>query len=292
LTSSLPIVRTRAELREIVAGWRAAGRTVGLAPTMGALHAGHLSLIGLAKTQADFAVASLFVNPTQFAPSEDFDAYPRNEQGDAALLAAAGCDLLYAPAVEEIYPLGFATSVTVDGVSSPREGAARPTHFSGVATVVTKLLIQCAADVGVFGEKDFQQLQVIRRLARDLDLPTRIVGAPIIRADDGLALSSRNAYLTVAERAIAPALHRILNAAARSLSSGASVASVEAEGAAAVLAAGFQAVDYFDVRDPHDLTRLGPGPITSAARILATVRLGRTRLLDNVAVSLPGAEVA
>jgi pantoate--beta-alanine ligase len=279
------------ELRERVARWRAAGRSVAVAPTMGALHAGHLSLITSAKNRADHAIASLFVNPTQFAPSEDFDAYPRDELNDAILLAAAGCDLLYAPAVEEIYPAGFATSVTVNGVSSSMEGAARPTHFTGVATVVAKLLIQCAADVAVFGEKDYQQLQVIRRLVVDLDLPTRIVGAPIIRADDGLALSSRNAYLTEAERAIAPELYRALNAAGRSLASGASVASVEAEGGAALLAAGFQAIDYFEVRDPDDLTRLGPDPIKTPARILATVRLGRTRLLDNVAVPLPDAKL-
>ena len=290
--SSLPIVRTKTELRARVDEWRAGGASVALAPTMGALHAGHLSLIGLAKTQADRAVASLFVNPTQFAPSEDFDAYPRDEANDAALLGAAGCDLLYAPAVEEIYPSGFATSITVDGVSRGMEGAARPTHFSGVATVVAKLLIQCTADVAIFGEKDYQQLQVIRQLVGDLDIPTRIVGAPIIRAEDGLALSSRNAYLTQAERAIAPQLHRTLCAAARSLLNGASVAAVEAEGSAALLAAGFAAVDYFEVRDPDDLTRKGPDSIETPARILATARLGRTRLLDNIGVRLPGAEFA
>ena len=168
---------------------------------------------------------------------------------------------------------------------------ARPI-FRGVATVVTKLLIQCAANVAVFGEKDYQQLQVIRRLARDLDLPTQIVGAPVIRAADGLALSSRNAYLSETERAIAPALYRTLKASARALAHGASVATVEAEGGAALLAAGFQAVDYFEVRDPDDLTRMGPEPIAAPARLLATARLGRTRLLDNVGVTLPGAELA
>ena len=288
--SSPPIVRTKAELRARVAEWRADGGSVALIPTMGALHAGHLSLVCLAKTQADRAVTSLFVNPTQFAPTEDFDAYPRDERNDASLLEAAGCDLLYAPAVAEIYPPGFATNITVDGVSRGMEGAARPTHFAGVATVVAKLLIQSGVDVAVFGEKDYQQLQVIRRLVLDLDLPTRIVGAPIVRADDGLALSSRNAYLTEAQRAVAPELNRTLIAAAKSLCKGASVASVEAEGRAALLAAGFQGVDYFDVRDPTDLTRLGPGPIKTAARVLATVRLGHTRLLDNVSSKLPGAE--
>ena len=168
----------------------------------------------------------------------------------------------------------------------------RPTHFAGVATVVTKLLIQSAADIAVFGEKDYQQLQVIRRLVRDLDLATQIVGAPIVRAEDGLALSSRNAYLTPTERAIAPALHRTLNAAAQSLANGASVTSAEAEGGAALLAAGFDAVDYFDVREPRDLTWMGPDAIKAPARILATVRLGRTRLLDNVSVRLPGSKLA
>ena len=290
--SSLAIVRTRADLRAHIARWHAAERTVAIVPTMGALHAGHLSLIGLAKTRADLAVASLFVNPTQFAPSEDFDAYPRDERNDSRLLAAAGCDLLYAPAAEEIYPAGFATRITVEGVSASMEGAARPTHFAGVATVVAKLLIQCAADVAVFGEKDYQQLQVIRRLVLDLDLPTQIVGAPIVRAEDGLALSSRNAYLTPAERAIAPALYRALRAAARSLAEGASVAVVEADGRAALLAAGFAAVDYFEARDPDDLTRMGPMPLEGPARILATARLGRTRLLDNVDVPLPSAQLA
>ncbi len=285
--SLLAIVRTRAELRGHVAGWHAAGRTVAIVPTMGALHAGHLSLIGLAKTRADHAIASLFVNPTQFAPSEDFDAYPRDEDNDAQLLAAAGCDLLYAPRAEEIYPTGFATRVTVEGVSASMEGAARPTHFAGVATVVAKLLIQSAANVAIFGEKDYQQLQVIRRLARDLDLPTQVVGAPIVRADDGLALSSRNAYLTQSERAVAPALYLTLSGAARTLAKGASVASVEIEGREALLAAGFSAVDYFEVRDPDDLTRLGPAAIEGPARVLATVRLGRTRLLDNVGLNLP-----
>jgi pantoate--beta-alanine ligase len=280
------------ELREQVAAWRAAGGSVALIPTMGALHAGHLSLITLAKQHASHAVASLFVNPTQFAPSEDFDAYPRDERNDASLLEAAGCDLLYAPTIDEIYPSGFATSVMVDGVSSPMEGAARPTHFAGVATVVAKLLIQCAADVAVFGEKDYQQLQVIHRLVRDLDLPTRIVGAPIIRAEDGLALSSRNAYLTQAERTIAPMLYQTLSVAAQKLASGARVQAVEADCSAALLAIGFQSVDYFEVRDPYDLTRLGPGPLETPARLLATARLGRTRLLDNVSVPLPDANLA
>jgi pantoate--beta-alanine ligase len=282
--SLLPTVRTKTELRSLVARWRAAGQTVALTPTMGALHAGHLSLVGLARTHADRVVTSVFVNPTQFAPSEDFDAYPRDERRDAALLADAGCDLLYAPSAEDIYPAGFSTRVAVDGLSGPMEGAARPTHFAGVATVVAKLLIQCAPDVAVFGEKDYQQLQVIRRLARDLDLPTEIVGGPIVRDADGLALSSRNAYLSPTERAVAPALYRTLRSAAAALSGGAAVADIEAESITALKAAGFRVVDYFEVRDPGDLRRLGPGPIETPARILATARVGKTRLLDNVAV--------
>ena len=181
--SPLPIVRTVAELRAQVAAWRKAGQRVGFAPTMGALHEGHLSLVQLARTRADRVVVSIFVNPTQFGPNEDFEAYPRDEGRDAALLAGAGCDLLFAPTVAEMYPPGFATTVTVGGVSEPLDGAARPGHFAGVATVVCKLLNQCGPDVAVFGEKDYQQLQVIRRMARDLDLPVEILGAPTARAE-------------------------------------------------------------------------------------------------------------
>ena len=185
----LPAVRTVADLRVAVQAWRAAGERVALVPTMGFLHAGHLSLVQLGHARADRVVASLFVNPTQFAPSEDFEAYPRDEVRDAALLAGAGCDLLYAPAPAEVYPPGFSTTVSVAEVSAPMEGAARPVHFAGVATVVTKLLIQCLPDVAIFGEKDYQQLLVIKRLARDLDLPVEIVGAATVREPDGLALS-------------------------------------------------------------------------------------------------------
>ncbi|HVI30754.1 pantoate--beta-alanine ligase [Phenylobacterium sp.] len=280
----LPIVRTVADLRARVAGWRAAGERVGFVPTMGALHEGHLSLVRLARQRADRAVASIFVNPTQFGPNEDFDAYPRGEARDAGLLADAGCDLLFAPTVAEMYPRGFATTVSVTGVSEPLDGAARPGHFNGVATVVTKLLTQCAPDVAVFGEKDYQQLQVIRRLVRDLDLPVEIVGGPTARAEDGLALSSRNAYLSPQERAIAGRLNVILREAVNRLKAGEAVAPVEADALAALTAAGFQQVDYVEVRDADDLARLGPGPAEAPARILAAARLGRTRLIDNMAV--------
>ena len=282
--SPIAVVRTVAHLRAQVAAWREAGLRVALTPTRGALHEGHLSLVRLARQHGDRVVASLFVNPTQFAPGEDFEAYPRDEGRDAALLAGAGCDLLYAPITAAMYPQGFATTVTVAGLSAPLEGEARPTHFAGVATVVTKLLIQAGADAAVFGEKDYQQLQVIRRLALDLDLPTEIVGAPIVRDADGLALSSRNAYLAPAERPVAVALNRTLRAAVERLRGGTPVADVEAEARTALTSAGFSRVDYVSVRHPQDLTPLGPGPLTGPARILAAAVVGRTRLIDNMAV--------
>lgn len=281
---SPPIVRTVDELRARVRAWRTAGERVALVPTMGALHEGHLSLVRLAKQNAERCVASVFVNPTQFGPNEDFDAYPRGEARDAELLASVGCDLLYAPTVGEMYPEGFATTITVMGVSEPLDGAARPGHFAGVATVVSKLLLQAGPDIAVFGEKDYQQLQVIRRLVRDLDIPVQIMGAPTARADDGLALSSRNAYLTSKEREIAPELHRVLSEAALRLRAGDPVEAVERAAVVRLTAAGFGRIDYVEVRGAGDLSRLGPGPIQPPARILAAVLLGRTRLIDNLPV--------
>jgi pantoate--beta-alanine ligase len=278
---ALPVVRTVPDLRAAVREWRAAGQRVALVPTMGFLHAGHLSLVRLGHARADRVVASLFVNPTQFAPSEDFEAYPRDEARDAALLASAGCDLLYAPTVEEMYPAGASTTVSVAGVSAPMDGLARPTHFAGVATIVAKLLIQCQPDAAIFGEKDYQQLLVIKRLARDLDLPVEIVGAPTVREPDGLALSSRNSYLTPQERWIAPLLNAALRSAGEALRAGASVAEAEADGLAALAAAGFGKVDYFEVRGAADLARLGPGPIDVPARVFVAARLGKARLIDN-----------
>jgi pantoate--beta-alanine ligase len=277
----LPIVRTVADLRSAVAAWRAEGQSIALTPTMGFLHEGHQSLVRLGKGRVNRVVASLFVNPTQFAPGEDYEAYPRDEACDAALLASAGCDLLYAPGVSQMYPRGFATSVSVAGVSDPMEGAARPVHLAGVATIVAKLLTQCAPDVAIFGEKDYQQLLVIRRMARDLDLLVEIVGAPIVREPDGLALSSRNIYLTPNERGVAGRLNQSLREAAEALRDGKSVSGVEAAGAAALAEVGFDPVDYFEVRDPDDLSRLGPGPVTSPARLFAAARLGKARLIDN-----------
>jgi pantoate--beta-alanine ligase len=280
----LSIVRTVADLRSQVAAWRKTGEKVGMVPTMGALHAGHLSLVTLAKTRADRVVASVFVNPTQFGPHEDFDAYPRDEARDAALLESAGCDLLFAPTVTEMYAPGFSTTVTVSGVSEPLDGAARPGHFAGVATVVSKLLLQCGPDVAVFGEKDYQQLQVIKRLVADLDIPVEVIGAPTARAEDGLALSSRNAYLTPAEREAAPSLAAALRDAVGRLHDGVAVERVENTGRAAMERAGFSRIDYFEVRDAATLEKLGPGPVTSSARILAAGILGKTRLIDNMAV--------
>lgn len=279
------VVRTVAELRATLAIWRRSGERVALVPTMGALHAGHLSLITLARARAQRVVTSVFVNPRQFGPAEDLDAYPRTEAADLAALTAAGCDLMYAPSVGEMYPDGFATTVSVRGVSEPLDGAARPGHFDGVATVVAKLLIQAAPDTAVFGEKDYQQLLVIRRLVRDLDLPVEIEGAPIARDVDGLALSSRNAYLSPEERAVAGHLSRVLSGAVERLRRGEPVAETEAASRAALKASGFGPIDYVEVRTAKDLRRLGPGPVGSgAARILAAARVGRTRLIDNMAV--------
>lgn len=277
-------VRTVADLRAQVAAWKQAGERVALVPTMGALHDGHLSLITLAKTKAERVVASIFVNPTQFGPNEDFDAYPRDEARDAELLAGAGCDLLFAPSVREMYAPGFATTVSVTGVSEPLDGAARPGHFAGVATVVSKLLIQCGPDVAVFGEKDYQQLQVIKRVVADLNIPTQIVGAPTARLDDGLARSSRNAYLSEAEREVAGRLNVALADAVRRLRAGESVERVEATGLAALERAGFQRIDYFEVRNAEDLSHPGTGPLTVPARVLAAAMIGKTRLIDNMAV--------
>jgi pantoate--beta-alanine ligase len=268
---------------------RADGARVALTPTMGALHRGHLSLAQIAGARADFVIASVFVNPKQFAPGEDFDSYPRDEARDVALLTSAGCHGVYAPTVEAIYPEGFDTAINVSGVSAPLEGAFRPSHFSGVATVVAKLIIQASPDVAVFGEKDYQQLQVIRRLTIDLDLPVDIIAAPIVRDADGLALSSRNAYLSDLQRRIAPTLHHTLTWAAGRLSAGAAVAEVEYEASTRLRRAGFDAIDYFQARGPANLERMGPGPLAESARLLAAVRLGRTRLIDNMACDSPSA---
>ncbi|MDP2259812.1 MAG: pantoate--beta-alanine ligase [Caulobacter sp.] len=278
----LPVVRTVAELRAQVSAWKREGLRVAMVPTMGALHEGHLSLVRLGNEKADRTVASIFVNPAQFAPHEDFDAYPRGEDRDSALLAAAGCALLFAPAVGEMYPEGFATTVNVaTGVSEPLEGVSRPHFFGGVATVVSKLLNQCRPDVAIFGEKDYQQLLVIKRMARDLDLGVEIVGGPTSREADDLAMSSRNAYLTPEEREAAAALPAAMRAAVEFLREGQPAATVEGRVKAILGEAGFGKIDYVEVRDGETLERLGPGPVGAGARVFVAAWMGRTRLIDN-----------
>jgi pantoate--beta-alanine ligase len=279
--SSLPLVRDVPALRDAVATWRRAGLTIGLVPTMGALHEGHLSLVRTAKERCDRVIASLFVNPKQFAPHEDFDRYPRDETGDSKMLADAGCDLLFAPERSVMYPDGFATSVIVADVSVPLEGDFRPHFFGGVATVVAKLLLQCLPDTAFFGEKDYQQLLVIKKLARDLDIPVEIAGCSTVREHDGLAMSSRNAYLNEDERRVAGRLNLILHDAIKAARAGAPIADVEAEASRHLTAAGFTVVDYVAIRDADTLA---PVSDISNARILAAAWLGKTRLIDNMAV--------
>ena len=282
MNSSLPVVRDTPGLRSQVAAWRKHGLRVGLVPTMGALHEGHLSLVRTAKEKCHRVIASLFVNPRQFAPHEDFDRYPRDEASDSGLLAGAGCDLLYAPDRAIMYPAGFATNVIVSDVSTPLEGEFRPHFFGGVATVVAKLLLQALPDAAYFGEKDYQQLQVIKRMARDLDIPVEIVGCATVREHDGLAMSSRNAYLSADERRIAARLNHILHDAIKAARSGDAIMEVEAEAARHAAAAGFTSIDYVAIRDAETLQPVND--LAHPARILAAAWLGKTRLIDNMAV--------
>ncbi|HVL21418.1 MAG TPA: pantoate--beta-alanine ligase [Amaricoccus sp.] len=283
---SVPIVRSRADLRAIVAGWKAAGETVGVVPTMGALHAGHLSLVRAAKAASDRVVVTLFVNPRQFNNAADLAAYPRTEEADARQLAPLMVDLLYVPDGAEMYPEGFATTISVAGVSEGLCGAHRPGHFDGVATVVTKLLLQTGADRAYFGEKDWQQLQVVRRLVADLDIPCEIVPCPTVREPDSLALSSRNLRLPPVDRAAAPALARALASAARAIAGGEPVAGALARAREAILAAGFREVEYLELRRDADLAPLEAA--NAPARILAAAWLGEVRLIDNLPVPARG----
>ena len=276
------VVRSLAELRSLVRGWRNAGERIGLIPTMGALHDGHLSLVRLAKTTCTRTVTSIFVNPAQFAPQEDFTRYPRDESRDLAKLASVGCDIVWAPTVAEMYPPGFATDVIPRGAALGLESDSRPHFFGGVATVCCKLFTQVAPDVAVFGEKDYQQLCVIRQMVRDLDLPLEIVGHPTVREKDGLAMSSRNAYLDRAQRAIAPALYRELSDAAAAVSGGTAIAEATAHARQRLSEASF-VVDYVEIRDAVTLMPVEPGA-NRPMRALAAARLGNTRLIDNVAV--------
>ncbi|XBQ15962.1 MAG: pantoate--beta-alanine ligase [Oceanicaulis sp.] len=284
----LPAVHDPAALREEIARWRAQGLRIGFVPTMGALHGGHIALVEQALELADRVVVSIFVNPAQFAPGEDYDAYPRTLESDAEKLTKAGCHLLYAPNAPAMYPDGFATTVSLKGPAEDLESAARPHFFAGVATVVTKLLNQVRPDLAVFGEKDYQQLLVIRRLAADLDLGVEIVAGETRRDPDGLALSSRNAYLSDVDRKRAAELNVILAECAARLEAGADVGSVEAAALERAEAA-FDSVDYLTVRDAHTLAPLDQdAPIEGEARVLAAVRLGPVRLIDNMAAGPAG----
>lgn len=279
----MQIVRQLDPLRNALAEFRAAGLTIGLVPTMGALHAGHMRLVEVAKSQCDAVIASIFVNPTQFGEGEDLDAYPRQEAADADLLQTAGVKLLWAPTADQVYPPGYATNVSVSGISDGLCGAARPGHFDGVATVVAKLFNQVRPDAAFFGEKDYQQLAVIRRMALDLDFSHEIVGVPTVRDADGLALSSRNAYLTAEERADAVALPQTMQEAATAIAAGSPVADILSDAKARLLRSGFHKVDYFELRDADTLALLDD--FTKSARLLAAAHIGRTRLIDNIPVS-------
>jgi pantoate--beta-alanine ligase len=284
MAGSTPLrLETVMDVRAQTAQWQREALRWALVPTMGALHEGHVSLVRLAATHADRVIVSIFVNPRQFGPSEDFSLYPRPIEQDARLLAAAGCHALFLPQPEEIYPPGYQTRVVVPELAQGLCGAARPGHFEGVATVVTKLLNIAQPHVAIFGEKDFQQLLVIRRLARDLNVPAQIIGAPLMRDADGLALSSRNAYLSAAERGIALALPRSLAQARDAIVGGADVGGIIAGLQASLLAAGFDSVDYVALCDEETLQPVDT--MSGPARLLAAGRVGKTRLIDNLAVS-------
>ena len=278
------IARSVPELRSTVQCWRRTGQSIALVPTMGALHEGHLTLIRCAAQSCARVIVSIFVNPLQFGPNEDLAAYPRREAADVAAAAQAGAQLVYAPAVTEMYAPGHATTVHVGGLTEGLCGPHRPGHFDGVATVVAKLLLQTLPDAAYFGEKDYQQLLVIRRLVRDLDIPVRIEGVPTVREADGLALSSRNAYLSAEQRRVAPVLAATLGEMARRLASDpGTVAQALTDGTARLRAAGFGPIDYLAVCDAETLAPLDQ--VKGPARILAAARLGGTRLIDNIPVA-------
>jgi len=281
-TDSIVMVRDIDSLRHRIDAWRREHKSVALVPTMGALHKGHFTLMARAQQMAERVVATIFVNPTQFGPREDFSGYPRREADDFQLLAASGVHLVFAPEERTMYPKGFATSVRVKGLSTILDGGHRRGHFNGVATVVTKLLLQAGPNIALFGEKDFQQLTIIKRLVADLNIRTEIIGVPTVREADGLAMSSRNAYLTADERAQAPALFRAIDAAAASIADGANISGALETAANAILDAGFARVDYVEARHAETLA-----PLKNAGqpgRILAAAQLGRARLIDNVPI--------
>jgi pantoate--beta-alanine ligase len=278
--SKVAVATNLAQLRAVLDPWRKAGSRVALVPTMGALHDGHLALVRQAAASADKVVVSIFVNPAQFAPHEDFGRYPRAFEKDTAKLESMGAvQLIYVPDAGDMYPEGFATKVSLDGPASGLETAFRPHFFAGVATVVTKLFTQCRPDIAVFGEKDYQQLLVVRRLSRDLDLGVDVIGVPTVREADGLALSSRNAYLNADQRKVAAHLNRVLLDVGTRARAGILLAQAEAEGAAALINAGFDRVDYVAVRDAETLAQVRT--IERPARVLAAARIGAIRLIDN-----------
>ncbi len=277
-----PIIRTVASLRAASRGWKAAGETVGVVPTMGALHEGHLSLARRARGECDRVVTTIFVNPKQFNNPEDLKKYPRSEDADAALLATVPVDAIFAPPVEEVYPDGFITNVTMQGVAQPLEGYMRPGHFDGVATVVTKLFGMSLADRGYFGQKDWQQLQVVLRLVRDLNVPVDVVGCETIRDPDGLAMSSRNVRLTAAGRVKAPVLYAAITAAADDIRAGHADRMAIREAAETMRAAGFERVEYIELRDAETL--MPSDDPTRPRRMLAAAWIDGVRLIDNIPV--------
>lgn len=278
----MQIVRELAELRSIVSGWRVSGQTIGFVPTMGALHDGHISLVSMSVAACDKTIASIYVNPTQFAPHEDLDAYPRQEAEDVARLEAAGCDLVFCPSSAVMYPDGEETRVDVPKMGAKLEGRFRPHFFGGVATVVTKLFNQVQPDKAFFGEKDYQQVQVITRMVKDLSIPVEICPGPTARAADGLALSSRNAYLTPEERAAAPALHAAMYRATIRMRNGTPVAEATAEAIKSVERAGFRTVEYIDAVDPDTLDLITGDLPAKPCRLIAAAWMGKTRLIDNI----------
>ena len=285
----MEIGRTISDLRRHIALWRKVEERIGLVPTMGALHEGHMALVRTAHAECNRVIATIFVNPIQFAPSEDLSSYPRRETADLEMLRSAGVDLVFMPAVDEMYPPGFSTTVRVAGLSEGLCGGHRAGHFDGVATVVAKLLIQALPDAAYFGEKDYQQLMIVRRLVCDLDIPVRIVGVPTVRGADGLALSSRNGYLSSEERCLAPALARVLRKIAIALTDDpTAVAQKLACGSAALEKAGF-AVEYLEIREAETLVPVTT-EITAPSRVFAAVRLGRTRLIDNMPITPPSSQ--
>ncbi|WP_394180835.1 pantoate--beta-alanine ligase [Yoonia maritima] len=277
-----PIERTLAGLRAQTAVWRKAGETIGVVPTMGALHQGHLSLARAARAACDRVIVTIFVNPKQFNNPDDLENYPRTENDDARKLESIGVDLIYVPSPDQIYPEGFATTVTVSGLTDMLCGATRPGHFDGVATVVPKLFLQTSADKAFFGEKDYQQLQVVRRLAADLDIPIDVVGCPTIREEDGLAMSSRNLLLSDRSRIHAPVLAEVMNDLRDQLLAGAAMSDIEADARARLLAVGFNDIDYLELRDGGDLSLLDK--TKPNARLFAAAWLAGVRLIDNIAV--------